>query len=172
MSTKRAELDGLVTAAGIPLRWHFIGSLQSNKARLVQCSLVHGVDRASAAAAVGKAAVAAGRVQDVLVQVNLAAEASKSGVHPAAAPGLLDELQATAGLRLRGLMLIPPAGDPGAARAWFRGLRALRDDLAARVSPPHDLAELSMGMSADFEAAVEEGATLIRVGTAIFGERP
>jgi len=140
--------------------WHFIGALQSNKARMVvgRAALIHTCDRISLARELAKRAEGA---QRVLLEVNIGREPQKSGVLPEEAPGLLDAVRALPQLRCEGLMCIPPAeGDP---RPHFRALRELGEKLGLR--------ELSMGMSADYEAAIEEGATIVRVGTAIFGER-
>jgi len=158
---------------GLPVRWHFIGALQSNKARLVVGhALIHTLDRPSLVTALAARARALGTVQDVLVELNLGGEAQKAGVAPAGLPALFDAIAAEGGaLRCRGLMLIPPADGPEATRPYFAALR----ELAARGAGgrPHiELGELSMGMSGDFEVAIAEGATMVRVGTAIFGERP
>lgn len=157
-----------------PWRWHFIGGLQHNKARLVAgCALVHSVDRERLLVALHGHAAALGRVLDVLVQVNVAAEAGKAGIAPEHLPALLDRFAELAHVRCRGLMLIPPAADdPEATRPHFRALRQLAEAQARHARPGVELSELSMGMSADYEVAIEEGATLVRVGTAIFGERP
>jgi pyridoxal phosphate enzyme (YggS family) len=144
-------------------RWHYIGPLQRNKVKYVVgvAELIHGVDSPALIDELAGRAAKLQRVQPCLIQVNVAGEAQKSGCAPAALPTLIDELAAHPSLRLDGLMLIPPLeGDP---RPHFAALR----ELAHR----HHLAELSMGMSADYEAAVEEGATIVRVGTALFGER-
>ncbi len=148
--------------------WHFVGRVQRNKAKQLvgRASLIHGVGAARTADALDKAARARGLEVAVLVQVNLAAEESKSGVHPEDLSPLLQHVESLPGLRLRGLMALPPAGSLGAARSWFAQLRTLRD------AQPQALPELSMGMSGDFDAAVAEGATLVRVGTALFGPRP
>lgn len=156
-----------------PWRWHFIGALQHNKIRLVAgCALVHTIDRERLLPALESHAAALGRVQDVLVQVNVAGEPGKAGIAPDALPGLLDRFAALPHVRCRGLMLIPPVGDAEATRPHFRALRRLAEAQARRARPGVELHELSMGMSADYEVAIEEGATLVRVGTAIFGERP
>ena len=149
-----------------------MGSLQSNKARgaVELFDLIHAVDRLKLAQALDAAAARLGKVQDVLIQVNQAGEATKSGVEPAAAPALLQEIARLPHLRVLGLMTMPPwFPDPEAARPYFRALRVLRDHLRGLTGMP--LTELSMGMSGDFAVAVEEGATLVRVGTAIFGSR-
>ena len=155
------ELREKADALGPLVTWHFIGALQSNKARLVvgRAALIHTCDRISLAREISKRALAE---QPVLVEVNVGREPQKAGALPEDVPALVDQLRALARLRCDGLMCIPPAaGDP---RPHFAALR----ELAARLG----LSELSMGMSADFETAIEEGATLVRVGTAIFGERP
>ena len=152
--------------------WHLVGSLQSNKARgaVELFDLIHAVDRLKLAQALDAAAARLGKVQDVLIQVNQAGEATKSGVEPAAAPALLKEVARLPHLRVLGLMTMPPwFPDPEAARPYFRALRELRDHLRGLTGMP--LTELSMGMSGDFAVAIEEGATLVRVGTAIFGSR-
>lgn len=155
--------------------WHCIGHVQSNKARLAaelfQC--VETVDRVKLAAALDKRLTELGRRMDVLVQVNVGGEAQKSGVNPQEAAALCEALQQFPMLRLRGLMTMPPwQEDPEASRPYFRQLRLLAEKLAAAgLLGQHGPVMLSMGMSADFEVAIEEGATLVRVGTALFGER-
>lgn len=154
-------------------RWHFIGALQRNKVRLVSgCALVHTIDRERLLAPLQSHAAALDHVQDVLVQVNVAGEAGKAGIAPSALPGLLDRFAELEHVRCRGLMLIPPLGSPEDTRPHFRALRRLAESEGRRIRPGVELRELSMGMSGDFEVAIEEGATLVRVGTAIFGERP
>jgi pyridoxal phosphate enzyme (YggS family) len=153
-------------------RWHMIGHLQRNKAgkALPLFDLVHGVDDAELGEALAQRARAAGRRVPVLVEVNVSGEGSKFGVAPDDLPALLERLAALDGIELRGLMTVgAPVGTPADARGGFAHLRGLRDDGERRLGRP--LPELSMGMSGDYEVAVEEGATLVRVGTAIFGER-
>ncbi len=166
------ELVAKRAAVGAAVRWHFIGRLQRNKARLVagQVALVHAVDAVDLAEELGRRARAAGAIQPILAAVNVGGEAQKSGVAAAEAPALIAALRAVDGVRLDGLMTMPPpADDPEVVRPAFRALRRLRDELATAASPlPH----LSMGMSGDFAVAIAEGATLVRIGTAIFGERP
>lgn len=157
-----------------PPRWHFVGQLQRNKARLVAplCHQVQSLDRASLAEELDRRASAAGRQLDVLLQVNLSDEPQKGGADPAELPALLKRLSGCSSLHARGLMTIPRAQqDPELTRETFARLRALRDHLCQRPEG-HTLPELSMGMTADFEVAIEEGATLVRVGTALFGPRP
>ena len=165
------EAQPKIEALGQAASWHFIGHLQSKKAKAVValCELIHGVDRLKLAQALDAAAAQMGKVQDILMQVNLAEEATKSGVAPEAAPELLREISHLPHLRLMGLMTMPPFLAPEAVRPYFRALRELRDRLTDLSGQP--LPELSMGMSGDFEVAIEEGATLVRVGTAIFGSR-
>jgi PLP dependent protein len=166
------EAGDKIAVLGRQVGWHLVGSLQSNKAReaVALFDLIHAVDRLKLAQALDAAAARLGKVQDVLIQVNQAGEATKSGVEPAAAPALLQEIARLPHLRVLGLMTMPPwFPDPEAARPYFKALRELRDHLRGLTGLP--LTELSMGMSGDFAVAVEEGATLVRVGTAIFGSR-
>ncbi|KIG12920.1 hypothetical protein DB30_00876 [Enhygromyxa salina] len=156
-------------------RWHYIGAIQSNKLKYLvgKVALIHTVDRVELIHAIERRAASAGGVQEFLLEVNLADEQQKAGVPPALVPTLLDACRATAHARCVGLMIIPPAAEPEQTRRFFRELRELRDRLREGPERPGvDLRELSMGMSADFEVAIEEGATLVRVGTAIFGARP
>jgi hypothetical protein len=154
------------------ISWHFIGHLQTNKVKSVvgRFALVHGVDSLKLARSLHGQAAAQGVVQDVLVQVNLAGETQKSGISEADLPELAEFLAASPSLRWQGLMLMPPFfDDPDRARPYFARLRELAETLRAGFGLP--LPELSMGMTGDFEAAIEEGATLVRIGTRIFGER-
>jgi pyridoxal phosphate enzyme (YggS family) len=152
------------------IRWHHIGHVQSNKVRQLVpvTTVVHGVDRLDLVAELDKRAAAAGRTLDVLCEVSIAGEDTKSGCEPARLPELLAALGEARHLRLRGLMTMPPFDeDPEASRPHLRRLRELRDAHGG----PERLPELSMGMSHDFRVAIEEGATIVRVGTAIFGAR-
>lgn len=154
------------------LRWHFIGHLQTNKVKYVagRFSLIHTLDSDRLARALHERSLKLGRTQDVLIQVNLGGEEAKTGVSREELPGLAESLAGLSALRLEGLMLLPPFfDDPEAARPYFRELRQLRDDLEVRLGM--SLPVLSMGMSGDFEAAIAEGATHVRVGTSIFGHR-
>ncbi|MGO4330693.1 YggS family pyridoxal phosphate-dependent enzyme [Cupriavidus sp. 2TAF22] len=151
--------------------WHFIGPLQSNKTRIVaeHFDWVHAIDRLRIAERLSAQRPAALPPLQVCLQVNISGEASKSGVTPAEAPALAHAVAALPGLRLRGLMAIPePAGDMAAQRRPFAAMRALLGELRAQGL---DLDTLSMGMSADMDAAIAEGATIVRIGTAIFGAR-
>ena len=168
---KAAALAGLEDAA-----FHMIGHLQSNKAAKA-VELFHGVDSldsAKLAARLNAAAEAIGKTLSVLIEINIGGEQAKSGIAPDS-PELSEILNGAATwqrLRIRGLMTVPPyTEDPEGARLYFRKLRELRDQLAARNLPAVSLEELSMGMSHDFEVAIEEGSTCVRIGTAIFGER-
>jgi len=161
--------DKAAALADLPdLVWHFVGSLQTNKVKYLvgaeppRAAWVHTLDREELARELSKRAARAGVTVKVLLEVNVAREPQKAGCLPEEAGRLAAAARALPGLELRGLMCIPPAeGDP---RPHFRALRSLRDRLG--------LADLSMGMSGDWEQAVEEGATLVRVGTALFGPRP
>jgi hypothetical protein len=165
-------LQKLADSAGLGLKWHLVGHLQSNKARRAAAAFhaIHSIDNLDLLRRVDAAAADAGTAPELLVQVDLAGETTKFGAPEATAAGLFEaDLRAA---RLVGLMLLPPETDnPEDARPWFRRLRELRDRLAAAGIPADRLRELSMGMSHDFEVAVQEGATLVRVGTAIFGRR-
>ena len=151
------------------IRWHFIGKLQRNKARhVVATELVHTVDREELAIELDKRSVAAGRRLGVLIEVNVAGEATKGGCSPDGLGDLLAAVARAPGLEARGLMTIPPeSADLEATRAVFVALRGLRDRHRAALGP----GELSMGMSHDYDVAIAEGATMVRVGTAIFGAR-
>jgi PLP dependent protein len=165
------ELREKVTAVGSGPRWHFIGHLQTNKVRYVTgvAALVHSVDRFGLGEAIARRANSLGITQDVLVEVNVSGEATKQGVEPARAVALAAELDSLDGLRVKGLMTMAPfAEDSETSRSFFADLAALGGELRARLP---DATELSMGMTRDFEVAVEEGATLVRVGEAIFGVR-
>ncbi|MFQ5895808.1 MAG: YggS family pyridoxal phosphate-dependent enzyme [Nitrospinota bacterium] len=154
-------------------RWHLVGTLQRNKAKYAVSlfDLIHSVDSLRLAEEVERRAAALPKVQDVLVEVNVGREAQKGGVAPEDVLELLRAVSGMAHLRVRGLMVLPPLGSsPEESRPYFQALRALREE--ARGAGLAGVRELSMGMSADFEAAIEEGATLIRLGTALFGPRP
>ena len=164
-------LEKMATPVGPRATWHLIGHLQRNKAKLVpgRFALVHSLDSGELAAELAKRAAAAGVRQRVLLEVNVAGEAQKSGCAPAEAPALARRIAAEGALALEGLMTLAPlTDDTDVQRRAFRGLRALRDQLQEEgVWVP----TLSMGMSADYATAVEEGATVIRLGTILFGAR-
>lgn len=166
------EARDKITALGRQVSWHLVGHLQTKKAKAAVelFDLIHAVDRSKLAQALDVAAARLGKVQDILIQVNQGGEDTKSGVAPDAAAALLNEVARLPHLRVMGLMTMPPwFTDPEDVRPYFKALRELRDRLRALSGLP--LVELSMGMSGDFAVAVEEGATLVRVGTAIFGRR-
>jgi len=161
-----------IPEVGPGAHWHLVGHLQKNKAKhaVGAFALIHSVDDLDLAREIAKRAATAGVVQPVLVQVNLSLEGTKTGAEPAAAIALVEAVHALSNVEVRGLMTIPPpAEDPESSRPWFRRLRDLRDDAAKRTGLA--LTELSMGMTDDFEVAIEEGATIVRIGRAIFGER-
>jgi PLP dependent protein len=166
-------LQKMDRTADLDIRWHLVGHLQSNKAKMAgRFDVVHSIDSAALMRKVDESAAAAGRRTEVLLQVDLAGEATKHGARTDELMEIIDAAREAKMSRMVGLMLLPPAVDtPEEARPYFRSLRDLRDDLVARGVDPSLLRELSMGMSHDFEVAVEEGATLVRVGTAIFGSR-
>jgi pyridoxal phosphate enzyme (YggS family) len=160
------EARGKIAEIGRPVPWHLVGHLQTNKVRdaLELFDLIHSLDRLELAKELDKRGRARGRVVDTLVEVNVGGEASKGGAGPDGLGELLSAVAAMPHVKVRGLMAIPPeATEPDASRVWFRALRKLGER--------HGLSELSMGMSGDFEVAIEEGATIVRVGTAIFGPR-
>ena len=156
------------------LSWHLIGHLQSNKARRAAqlFDVIHSVDSARIASRISQACVEFRKIVSVLIQVDLAAEPTKSGAEPDSIAGIAAEILEMPAVRLDGLMTIPPYFDaPEEARPYFRKLRELRDSLERGNPGCLGRGHLSMGMSHDFEVAIEEGATIVRVGTAIFGER-
>jgi pyridoxal phosphate enzyme (YggS family) len=167
-------LQKIRETAELHTRWHLVGHLQSNKARKVAgpFAYVHSIDSLDLLRTVDKAALESRSAPKLLIQVDLAGEATKFGAPQADVPALVDAAGGLQAAELVGLMILPPyAEDPEASRPWFRRLRELRDGLVAAGAPPERLRELSMGMSHDFHVAVEEGATIVRVGTAIFGSR-
>lgn len=158
----------------LPLEWHLIGHLQSNKIRKAAALFhyVHSIDRLDKLRALDAAAVEAGTAPRALIQVDLAGEATKHGAPPALVPALVAAARTCRAVQLVGLMVLPPySEDPEGARPFFRRLRALRDQLVQSGDDRACLDELSMGMSHDFRVAIEEGATIVRIGSAIFGER-
>ncbi len=155
------------------VKWHFIGHLQSNKAKFVvhDYYMVQTVDSIKLANELGKRAVTNKKELPILIEVNVSGEKSKAGVAAEKAGELILQAAAVKGIKIRGLMTMPPFLPAEKARPYFITLRDLRDRLAATLPPGASLDHLSMGMSGDFEVAVEEGATLVRVGTSIFGKR-
>jgi hypothetical protein len=162
-------------SADLLIKWHLLGPVQSNKARKAAESFdwIHSVDSVDRLQRLDRAAVEAGTRPRLLVQVDLAGESTKHGAPLAAVPAMFEAGVACGAAEIVGMMVLPPwFDDPDESRPFFRELRELRDRLQSQGTPAPMLRELSMGMSHDFETAVEEGATIIRVGTAIFGRRP
>jgi len=167
----REKFDKLVH---YPVSWHFIGHLQSNKAKYAVrlFDLIHSVDSLKLARALDKEAQKVEKIQLILVQVNISGEDTKSGISAEEIPGLISEISQLKNLSIKGLMTMPPYFyQPEKVRPYFAALRELRDRLKEQAVPNVSMDELSMGMTGDFEVAVAEGATLVRIGTAIFGER-
>lgn len=168
------ELVTKALSVSEPVEWHFIGHLQSNKVRQIagMVTMIHSVDRFSLADEIDRQWAKLGLTCDVLVQVNVAGESTKSGTTVAAAVELVTAVASLSHLRVKGLMTMPPFfDDPEGARPYFRALRKISEEIGRLAIPGVTMTELSMGMSGDFEVAIEEGATLVRVGSAIFGER-
>jgi len=156
------------------VKWHFIGRLQKNKVKFIYdlFDLVHSVDSFELGQAIHLGAQTKGTVIPALVQVNIASEVTKSGIEPSHLEELLNKLSSLSGLQIKGLMTIPPLNsDPEKSRQYFAQLRELRDKMARSDIRNIELNELSMGMSGDYKIAIEEGATFVRVGSAIFGDR-
>jgi pyridoxal phosphate enzyme (YggS family) len=167
-------LPKMEATADLPLRWHMIGHLQSNKVRRAvgPFACLQAVDSVELLRRLDAVAAETHTLVDVLLQVDLAGEVTKFGAPPNLLGGMLDAAEACTHARVAGLMLLPPYfEDPEGARPFFRRLRTLRDELLQAGRPPAMLRELSMGMSHDFECAIAEGATMVRVGTAVFGPR-
>ncbi|HUL71952.1 MAG TPA: YggS family pyridoxal phosphate-dependent enzyme [Vicinamibacterales bacterium] len=167
-------LDKIAALADLALEWHLIGHLQSNKARKAAAAFawIESVDSLELLKKIDQGAADAGTRPTILVQVDLAHEATKFGADERATADIVHAALDTRAVRLAGLMTVPPfPTDPEDSRPWFRRLREIRDGLVAGGVPAERLAHLSMGMSHDFEVAIEEGATIVRVGTAIFGKR-
>jgi hypothetical protein len=167
--------DKYAALPGLPATWHFIGHLQTNKAKYAvrMFDLIHTVDSYRLALELDRCAQKINKIQAVLIQVNVAGEASKSGVATEEALPLIRRAAELEHLAVRGLMTMPPYFNaPEKVRPFFAALRRLRDRITAEQLDPIGMPELSMGMTGDFEAAIAEGATLVRIGTAIFGERP
>jgi pyridoxal phosphate enzyme (YggS family) len=167
-------LQKIATSADLEIRWHLIGHLQTNKARKAGAAFatIQSVDSVELLQKLDQAAAEAGTRPELLIQVDLAGETTKFGAAPGDVPRLLEAAGRLAVARVIGLMTLPPAPDtPEDGRPWFRRLRDLRDGLLHDGAPGSMLRELSMGMSGDFEVAIQEGATMVRVGTSIFGSR-
>ena len=167
-------LQKINAATDLPIRWHLLGHLQTNKVRKAApaFALIQSMDSVELIGRIDRAAEETGHAPELLIQVDLAREPTKFGAPVGEVPGMFEAAAACRAVRVVGLMTLPPFADtPEDARPWFRQLRALRDEWLAAGVPASMLRELSMGMSGDFEVAVQEGATLVRVGTAIFGSR-
>jgi pyridoxal phosphate enzyme (YggS family) len=167
----REKINTLATA---PVNWHYIGHLQSNKAKYAVrlFDLIHSVDSLKLAQELNKYAQKNDKIQSILVQVNVAKEESKSGVFVENTFELLKNISQLANISVKGFMTMPPYFNaPEKVRPFFAALRELRDRIRAQHIPNIAMDELSMGMTGDFEAAIQEGATMVRIGTAIFGER-
>lgn len=166
--------EKITTLSAHPVTWHYIGHLQSNKAKYAvrMFDLIHSVDSLKLAKELDKYAKKIDKVQAILIQVNVAKEDSKSGVYIEDTLRLVRETSKLENIAVKGLMTMPPYFNaPEKARPFFAALRQLRDQIKNENMPNISMEELSMGMTGDFEAAIEEGATMVRVGTAIFGER-
>ena len=167
LAAKRVDVKQAVT-------WHFIGHLQSNKVKYIagQVALIHSVDRLSLANEISHQWHKLDKICDILIQVNISGESSKSGTSERGVVQLVQDCSLLPNIRVQGLMTMPPfSDDPEAVRPYFAELRRLSQKITAERISGVEMRELSMGMSGDFEVAIQEGATLVRVGTAIFGER-
>lgn len=168
-------LSKIAAGTDMAIRWHLVGHLQTNKARKAgpAFAVMHGIDSVDLLHKLDAAAAEAGTTPELLIQVDLAGEATKHGVHPYEVPPLFEAAAGCRAARVTGLMTVPPRPeDAEDARPYFARLRALRDGWRKSGVPDSMLQELSMGMSGDFEVAIQEGSTMVRVGTAIFGSRP
>jgi pyridoxal phosphate enzyme (YggS family) len=169
------EAQKKIEALGHEVAWHFLGHLQTNKAKVATrlFDLIHSVDSLNLAEELDRQALKGGKMLPILLQVNIGGEATKSGAQEKEIIQLAEKISELEGLAVKGLMTLPPYfDDPQSSRPYFIELRKLSEKLAALNIPRIWMEELSMGMSNDFEVAIEEGATLVRVGTAIFGPRP
>ena len=166
--------DKIADLADAPVSWNFIGHLQSNKAKYAVklFDLIHSVDSLKLARELNKQAQKNGKIQQILVQVNISQEETKSGISVDETMNLVNDISRLENLSIRGLMTMPPFfNQPEKVRPFFAALRDLRDQIQQTSPPNVSMDELSMGMTGDFEVAIEQGATMVRVGTAIFGER-
>lgn len=168
------EFASKTQEVGYPVEWHFIGHLQSNKVKQITglVTMIHSVDRLSLAEEIDKQWQRIGKVCDILIQVNVSGEATKSGTTSAEAVALVRQAALLHNVRICGLMTMPPFfDDPEEARPYFHELNLLSRQIESLAIPNVSMQELSMGMSGDFEVAIEEGATLVRIGSALFGCR-
>ncbi|MCJ7617765.1 MAG: YggS family pyridoxal phosphate-dependent enzyme [Desulfobacterales bacterium] len=166
--------DKINTLSSYPVSWHFIGHLQSNKAKYAVklFDMIHTVDSLKLAKELNKQAKKINKIQKILIQVNISMESTKSGIYEEDAQKLIKEISLLENLSIKGLMTMPPFfNNPEEARPYFSALRNLRDKIRNEAIKNVNMQELSMGMTVDFEVAIKEGATLVRIGTAIFGER-
>jgi pyridoxal phosphate enzyme (YggS family) len=171
----QTKIEAIGGPVGKPVRWHLIGHLQRNKARVAVrlFTLIQSLDSLELARELNRQGEKLDKVVRTLVEVNLAGEKTKSGINKEALQDLLEELRVLPFLRVEGLMTVPPySPNPGDSRPYFRELAQLRQEHAALGIAQVDLRELSMGMTEDYPVAIEEGATIVRIGRAIFGERP
>ena len=167
----RDKIDALMD---YPVSWHFIGHLQTNKAKVAVklFDLIHSVDSFKLALELDRQAARINKIQEVLIQANMGNEPSKSGVSPPEVSDLVREVSRLENVSVAGLMTMPPFfNDPEGARPYFSALRRMGEQISRLTIPNVTMGEISMGMTGDFEVAIEEGATLVRVGTAVFGER-
>jgi pyridoxal phosphate enzyme (YggS family) len=167
----REKIDAL---SSYPVSWHFIGHLQTNKAKYAVklFDLIHSVDSLKLATELDKRAKKINKIQQVLLQVNISKESSKSGVSASNAIALIKDINGLENLSVKGLMAMPPFfNDVEKVRPYYTALRNLRDQIRKEAIANISMEELSMGMTGDFEVAIKEGATLVRIGTAIFGKR-
>ena len=168
-------MDKIEAIGRTGLEWHFIGRLQKNKVKFVFdfFDLIHSVDSLSLAEAIHKKAQKIGFCMPILLQINITGEESKLGMDPLDLPKEIERVAKLEGVKIKGLMTIPPyTSDPENSRPYYARLRELRNTCSKLAVPRMELDELSMGMSNDYEVAIEEGATLVRVGTGLFGPRP
>jgi len=169
------EAKRKIDKLGKASEWHLIGRLQTNKAKYAVhlFDMIHSVDRIELAVELDRRCRVAGRMMPILIEVNISGETTKGGIPPNGALDLIRSAATLRNLSVQGLMTMPPwFQDPEQARPYFRRLRELRDRIAADVIPAVEMRELSMGMTDDFAVAIEEGATIVRIGRGIFGERP
>ena len=167
-------LEKIAASADLDLRWHLLGHLQTNKARKAApaFAMIQSLDSVELLRRLDAAAAESGRSPELLVQVDLAGEATKYGARPEEVPPIFEAARRCTAARVVGVMTLPPIPDtPEDARPWFQRLQELRQQWLAGGVPPAMLRDVSMGMSGDFEVAIQEGATIVRVGTAIFGSR-
>ncbi|MDL1963716.1 MAG: YggS family pyridoxal phosphate-dependent enzyme [Deltaproteobacteria bacterium] len=166
--------DKINTLSSYPVSWHFIGHLQSNKAKYAVklFDMIHTIDSLKLAHELNKQAKKINKIQQILIQINISMESTKSGIHEEDAQKLIKEISSFENLSIKGLMTMPPFfNNPEKARPYFSALRDLRDKIRNKVIKNINMQELSMGMTDNFEVAIKEGATFVRIGTAIFGER-